>query len=466
VFIYTAVCLFCNMKRILVTVSSILIFTISYAFSQSKSYARWSFTAEYVNSYFFGDMHPIFGGLIPSSISKLNFGATAEYAFTPIWGLGIDYYHLPFGGKNESTSFQTKLDNTDIIGTVNLTKWIYPKTNSKFSVNATLGFGFAVCTSQYRYPNPNSSTLEKTEHPILVGSIPISLLFEYNVNKSLAVGIRTHYRSYSSDNLEGVPYLNFKGVTNDYIGGFTFNARYKLNALNKTHIRNINKNTYSPDTLYNKLEIKFNNQSKKLDSLLLALAMDKMDTDGDGIPDSRDMELRTPKNTAVDCCGRAIKVQEVKKTVPEVKIVIPKESIKSEVQAPVADKTTISKVVPIVVKDAITNKVIVYDVVPPVYFESGKADIDSKARSVIAKVAARLKSDKTMTVEISGFCDVLGSQSYNAHLSQLRADNVKNLLVKEWGIPLSRVTSTGKGKVMNPPSIYPGNRRCDFLFNK
>lgn len=412
-------------------------------------------------------MHPTFGGLIPSSISQLNFGATAEYAFTPIWGLGIDYYHLPFEGKNESTSFQTRLDNTDIIGTVNFTKWIFPKTNSKFSVNATLGVGFAAYTAQYRSPNPNSSTLEKMAHPKLVSTIPISLLFEYNVSKAVAFGFRTHYRSFASDNLEGAPYLNFKGVTNDYIGGFTFSIRYKLNALNKVHLRNINKDTYSPDTAYNNLEKKFNNQSHKLDSLLRVLSMAKIDTDGDGIPDSRDMEPHTPKNAAVDCCGRAIRVAETKNIVAEPKEIKPEVKVKTELITPVANKTSIRmNVVPIVVKDAITSQVIVYDVVPPVYFELAKADIDSKSRLVIAKVAARLKSDKTMTVDIRGFCDVLGSSSYNVNLSQLRANNVMSLLVKEWGISPSRVTSTGKGTVMDPPSIYPGNRRCDFFFNK
>jgi len=455
------------MKRILVVFLSIFFLSIFSAVGQSKSFSRWSFTAEYVSTFFFGDMHPIYGGVIPSSISQLNFGATGEYAFTPIWGLGIDYYHLPFGGKNESTSFQTKLDNTDIIGTVNFTKWIYPKTNSKFSVNATLGVGFAVYTSQYRFPDPNSSTLEKFPHAKLVSTIPISLLFEYNVSKSVALGLRTHYRSFAGDNLEGVPYLNFKGVTNDYIGGFTFNVRYKLNAISMDHLRNINKNTYSPDTTYNNLEMRFNNQSRKLDSLLLALAMDKMDSDGDGIPDSRDMELHTPKNTAVDCCGRGIRVPEANKVVAQPKKIVAEFKEKTETTALIANKTpTTLKVVPIMVKDALTNKVIVYDVVPPVYFESAKAVIDSNSRLVIAKVAARLKSDKTMTVEVRGFCDVLGSQPYNIRLSQLRADNVKNLLVNEWGIPLSRVTSTGKGKVMDPPSVYPGNRRCDFFFNK
>jgi len=455
------------MKRILVVFLSIFFLSIFSAVGQYKSFSRWSFTAEYVSTFFFGDMHPIYGGVIPSSISQLNFGATGEYAFTPIWGLGIDYYHLPFGGKNESTSFQTKLDNTDIIGTVNFTKWIYPKTNSKFSVNATLGVGFAVYTSQYRFPDPNSSTLEKFPHAKLVSTIPISLLFEYNVSKSVALGLRTHYRSFAGDNLEGVPYLNFKGVTNDYIGGFTFNVRYKLNAISMEHLRNINKNTYSPDTTYNNLEMRFNNQSRKLDSLLLALAMDKMDSDGDGIPDSRDMELHTPKNTAVDCCGRGIRVPEANKVVAQPKKIVAEFKEKTETTALIANKTpTTLKVVPIMVKDALTNKVIVYDVVPPVYFESAKAVIDSNSRLVIAKVAARLKSDKTMTVEVRGFCDVLGSQPYNIRLSQLRADNVKNLLVNEWGIPLSRVTSTGKGKVMDPPSVYPGNRRCDFFFNK
>ena len=201
-----------------------------------------------------------------------------------------------------------------------------------------MGVGFAAYTSKYKYPDPNSSTIEKTAHTILVSSIPISLLFEYNLSKLFALGIRTHYRSFAGDNLEGVPYLNFKGVTNDYIGGITFNVRYKLGAKSKDHLRNINKITFSPDTVYNNLEIRFNNQSRKLDSLLLSLAMDKMDADADGIPDNRDMELHTPKNTAVDCCGRAIKAQEVKIVVPEVKIVVPENNIKNEIQSPIANK--------------------------------------------------------------------------------------------------------------------------------
>jgi len=455
------------MKRILISFLAISFFSIFYVVGQSKSFSRWSFTAEYVSSYFFGDMKPAFQGIVPSSIDALNFGVTTEYAFTPIWGLGVDFYNLPFSSKNEFASFKTKLVNTDIIGTVNFTKWIFPKTNSKFSVNATLGVGFAVYTAEYKYPDPNISTLERTPHPIMVSTIPVSLLFEYNLSKSFALGFRTHYRSFAGDNLEGVPYLNFKGVTNDYLGGFTLSVRYKLNALNKDHLRNINKITYSPDTVYNNLETRFSSQSRQLDSLLRALVKDKIDTDGDGVPDCRDMELHTPKNRPVDCCGRAIKVPEAKKAVLEAKKVIPELKVTPQVVLPVVNKAPAAlNVVPITVKDPLTNKIVVYDVVPPVYFESAKADIDSKSRLVIAKVAARLKSKKTMIVEIRGFCDVLGSLAYNIRLSQLRADNVKNMLVKEWGIAPWRVTSTGKGKVMDPPSVYPGNRRCDFFFNK
>ena len=115
------------MKRILVTFLSISFFSIFYSVGQSNNFSRWSFTAEYVSTYFFGDMHPVFGGVIPSSIGKLNFGATAEYAFTPIWGLGVDLYNLPFSGKNEFASFKTKLVNTDIIGTVNITSGFFQK---------------------------------------------------------------------------------------------------------------------------------------------------------------------------------------------------------------------------------------------------------------------------------------------------------------------------------------------------
>ena len=451
------------MKRILFSLLSIIFFITCSA--QSNNYSRWSFTAEYVSTFFFGDLAPKFEGIVPSAISDVNFGATAEYAFTPVWGLGVDFYHLPFSGRNQFTSFRTNLNNTDFIGTVNLTKWFYPNENALFTVNATLGVGFAAYSSKFRYPDPNTSPLEKTPHTILVSSIPISLLFEYNLSKTIALGFRMHYRSFAGDNLEGVPYLNYKGVTNDYIGGFTVNARYKLGATKKDHLRNICMDDYSPESNFNSLEKTYEEKDHRLDSLLNALAKEREDSDGDGVPNFRDMELNTPKNTPVDCCGKTIPAPRISNISVAAPIIETKEKVVSV--APIESKIVpILKVVPIVAKDVLTNRIVVYDVVPPVYFDFDKSNIDEKSRAIIAKVAARMKADKSITVEIRGFCDIAGSYDYNIKLSQQRADNVLKILVEEWDIPCIRVNASGKGKVMDPPSVYPGNRRCDFFFNK
>jgi OmpA-OmpF porin, OOP family len=71
-----------------------------------------------------------------------------------------------------------------------------------------------------------------------------------------------------------------------------------------------------------------------------------------------------------------------------------------------------------------------------------------------------LKDEPKLLIE--GHTDRKGAATYNLALSKHRADAVKDYLVREMGIPASRLETVGKGfsEPANPSNPYaPENRR-------
>ena len=286
------------------------------------------------------------------------------------------------------------------------------------------------------------------------GTCPISFALEYNFSKPLAVGAKVRYQAHTKDNLEGVTYLNYDGVTNDFVGLGTIYLRYKLNSKSKDHLRNIKWDVYDPDKgllLAQELEKKLNKLTTKVDTidkkvkdliprvvkLENMLSNDGPDSDGDGVPDVRDLSPNTPPNTPVDFWGRALGISSSNLTG------------NSGVSSKVDSKNRIN-----------------WDDVPAVYFDFDKIDLDDNALITISKIAAKMKTDPTLYVEVRGYCDYSGNNPYNNLLSQRRSDRVKAELVKVWGIPFDHIISNGKGKVIEPRIKYRPNRRCDFFFGR
>lgn len=308
----------------------VLILAISFAstsYAASRKFSKWSVSVEYgVNQFFFGDLAPTSSGFIPKSLQDITYGGTLEYALTPIWGLSVDYYHIPFTGTNQIAYFKTDLNNTDLSATINFTKMIFPQSKSKFTVNGTIGMGFAIFNSNFKYPDPINSPQVALIKPVITSAMPITLLLEYNFSQQFAFGVKGHYRAFTNDNLEGVPYLNFKGVTNDYIGIVSLAMRYKINASGrKKHLRNITMDEFEPnkamelakqamdkvnglDKSLKKLEKRVDAHDRRLDSLSLFLSNDGPDSDADGVPDHRDKDSNTPANTPVDFWGKALPI--------------------------------------------------------------------------------------------------------------------------------------------------------------
>jgi OOP family OmpA-OmpF porin len=129
-----------------------------------------------------------------------------------------------------------------------------------------------------------------------------------------------------------------------------------------------------------------------------------VDSDGDGVFDSNDRCPGTPAGTLVDAKG------------------CPKPKATKSAQVTAAGTW-------------------VYE---DIRFASGKAELTGSSTPVLQEIAAALKANPRLKVEIQGHTDNRGSLDLNERLSQQRADAVRDYLVDQ-GIAPERLTAKGYG---------------------
>ena len=83
-------------------------------------------------------------------------------------------------------------------------------------------------------------------------------------------------------------------------------------------------------------------------------------------------------------------------------------------------------------------------VIEGIYFEFNSDKIRKKSTSKLTKAADVLKEFESIRVEITGHTDNIGSREVNIHLSERRAESVRQWLIDN-GIDSSRITTRGAG---------------------
>ncbi|MFV0313541.1 MAG: hypothetical protein ACK5I7_00395, partial [Anaerotignum sp.] len=240
-------------------------------------WSRWSIAVEGGINHFDGDISHEKGyvsDVVPTANNNLTLGAMLEYNLTPIWSFGVDYYHLPLSGTGGYYSFETLMHNASFFTSFNLTKAFFQHSDTKWGFHANLGLGYSWHTINYQTNTDNAwrdaeklgnldSYMREHGDPQVTGAagvrfddwdvndvkghsmvVPISLLLEYNLSKSLALGLRAHFRGYNKDNIDG----RLRPNANDALEMATLGLRFKLGANRKDHLRNVSTAAHSGDS--------------------------------------------------------------------------------------------------------------------------------------------------------------------------------------------------------------------------
>jgi outer membrane protein OmpA-like peptidoglycan-associated protein len=105
-----------------------------------------------------------------------------------------------------------------------------------------------------------------------------------------------------------------------------------------------------------------------------------------------------------------------------------------------------------------------------IFFDFNKDNLQPESYPELERAITIMKNHSSMEVEIAGYTDNVGSDTYNKDLSQRRANSVKDYMVKH-GIDAKRIQARGYGE-QNP--ILPNdtdegraaNRRVEFVVLK
>ncbi|MCH8902324.1 MAG: OmpA family protein [Bacteroidetes bacterium] len=84
---------------------------------------------------------------------------------------------------------------------------------------------------------------------------------------------------------------------------------------------------------------------------------------------------------------------------------------------------------------------------PSIYFEfDGSSLVRKESYNAVKVIANFLIKHPNLMIEIGVHSDSRGSDDYNRRISQIKSENVKNVLVLEFGISKDRIANRGYGE--------------------
>ena len=243
--------------------------------------AHWSIIPRIGFSAFDGD----FTSEQKHNVAIPTLGLAVEYNFTPVWSVGVEYLYDMYTvtGKTGEDKNGNKLQNADTLLTGHMHKagayvafdiinLFFPRVEKKiFSMFPYFGAGGA-WYKRAKYYNDDrwydaekgkwmndtharGNTLnyinadgengpERDKDYRMIGYIQAGLDLDFNLNRTLALGLRANYSYFTRDYVDGRGYhkqsaSSYASKNNDGIFDITLNLRFKLEAVKKSHPRNM-----------------------------------------------------------------------------------------------------------------------------------------------------------------------------------------------------------------------------------
>lgn len=216
----------------------------------AQEFAHWSLTPHVGFNYFDGD----FNSEMKHAVSIPNAGLSLEYAFTPVWALGVDYMFDTYtvtgkpGFDNADTLLNGYMHKVGLYLSMDLMNLFYPRAERKiFSLQGLIGGGHAwyknniMYTDDSRYHTASHTPKTMDEYGGAL-YLQAGVNAEFNLNRTIALGVRATYNYFINDYFDGRGYTTEHALAsknNDGVVDVTLNLRFKLEAVSKTHVRNI-----------------------------------------------------------------------------------------------------------------------------------------------------------------------------------------------------------------------------------
>ena len=247
----------------------------------SEEYAHWSLIPHAGFNAFDGD----FTSEMKHNVAVPAAGVALEYNFTPVWSIVIEYMYDMYtitGNPNQVDAGGNKLNADTLLHghmhkaggylAMDFVNLIFPRAEKKIvSIIPYVGGGAAwyrrACyykddkyfdASKGKWINPTHGRGETTSYINsdgefagdydkdynVLGYLQAGVNVEFNLNRSLALGVRADYSYFTRDYIDGRGYhkqsaSSYASKNNDGIFDVTLNLRIKFEAVKKTHVRNI-----------------------------------------------------------------------------------------------------------------------------------------------------------------------------------------------------------------------------------
>ena len=243
----------------------------------APEFAHWSIIPHIGFSAFDGD----FVSEAKHNVAVPSLGLALEYNFTPVWNVGIEYMYDMYAvtgaqgtaANNADTLLFGHMHKAGAYLSIDVINLFFPKAKKNIlSIFPYVGAGGAwYKRSAYfkddRYWGPDGNGVMTLYNPThgrgntgayinadgkvapdydtkynMIGYIQTGLNVEFNLNRSLALGLRASYTYFTRDYVDGRGYYgnkdSYASKNNDGIFDITLNMRFKLEAVKKTHVRN------------------------------------------------------------------------------------------------------------------------------------------------------------------------------------------------------------------------------------
>ena len=394
------------MKKIILTLVFASAMTTMSAQTETEiavenSYNKWSVE---LSGGFNKPMRPMTPGYRTAVVSPYVLNLGARYMFNNKFGLKGDFGYNSFTEGDNSRPFDSKYYRVDLQGVANLGRIMNFETfTNRLGLLGHAGFGLAVGKvagkSNDRMGNFMAGVtgqIKLTERFALTGDFTTILNAKQN-------------RAFDGVGIAGSPGF----------GGVLFNGTVGLTVY-------LGKNAKHADWVIDN-EGRFD----AIDSRFMSIENKMLDSDKDGVADYLDEELNTPAGAMVDTKGRSI--DKNNNNVPdETEAFILKNYGSTTNNSPL-----------------LTNNELITSLINggyvAVYFDFDKSTPTNVSTEGTDFMLTYLRNNPTASIDIVGHADEIGRSAYNDKLSNARATNVKNTLIKA-NIDASRLNVIAAGE--------------------